>query len=77
MNILKIIVGNDGNAKMKLTQYEAQNKEILNFKHEYDDYCQWKKTAGKNNYLRTYCREKGISVKDMIAWLRVNKPNKK
>lgn len=59
----------------QLAQYEAQNEEILDFKNEYDDYCQWKKTAGKNNNIRAYCKVKGISVKDMIAWLRVNKPN--
>ena len=26
--------------------------------------------------IKTYCSKKGISAKDMIAWLRVNKPIK-
>lgn len=58
----------------QLEQYENQEPKTLNFQKEYEDYCAWKKTAGKNSSIRAYCMLKKISAKDMIAWLRVNKP---
>lgn len=57
-------------------QSESSNKSALDFTDEYQQYCKWKKTAGKNSSVKTYCTSKGISSKDMIAWLRVNKPDK-
>ena len=62
--------------KDMLSQYEANKKGTLDFTKEYLQYCEWKKTAGKNNSIKTFCSKKGISAKDMIAWLRVTKPNK-
>lgn len=57
-----------------LEQYECPKGKTLNFSKEWQDYCVWKKTAGKNDSIRTYCKLKNIPAKDMIAWLRVNKP---
>lgn len=58
-------------------QTECTRSAALDFTKEYLLYCEWKKTAGKNNSIRTYCSRNGISAKDMIAWLRVNNPPKK
>ena len=57
-------------------QTECTRSAALDFTKEYLQYCEWKKTAGKNNSIKTFCSKKGISAKDMIAWLRVTKPNK-
>ncbi len=47
----------------------------LDFSKEYSIYRQWKKDRnGKNASVKVFCIEKSINAKDMIAWLRVNKP---
>lgn len=61
----------------QLKQYKTQETNKLDFQKEYDDYCIWKKTAGKNSSIRAYCAAKKLPVKDVLAWLRVNKPKKK
>ena len=61
----------------QLEQYEKQETKKLDFQKEYEDYCVWKRTAGKNSGIRAYCAEKKLPVKDVLAWLRVNKPKKK
>lgn len=61
----------------QLKQYKTQETNKLDFQKEYDDYCIWKKTAGKNSGIRAYCAAKKLPVKDVLAWLRVNKPKKK
>lgn len=61
----------------QLEQHEKQEPKKLDFQKEYEDYCLWKKTAGKNSSIRAYCSAKKLPVKDFVAWLRVNKPKKK
>lgn len=46
----------------------------LDFSKEYVEYSQWKKNR-RNPSIREFCAEKSINAKDMIAWLRVNKPS--
>ena len=46
----------------------------LDFSEEYKEYCQWKKTRKSKKSIKDFCTEKNINAKDMIAWLRVNKP---
>ena len=55
----------------QLKQYKTQETNKLDFQKEYDDYCIWKKTAGKNSGIRAYCAAKKLPVKDVLAWLRV------
>lgn len=71
-NIVKEVIQQN-----QLEQYEKQETKKLDFQKEYEDYCVWKKTAGKNSGIRVYCAVKKLPVKDVIAWLRVNKPKKK
>lgn len=61
----------------QLEQYANQKQQKLDFSKEYEDYCTWKKNAGKKSNIRAYCVAKNLSTKDMIAWLRVNKPKYK
>lgn len=61
----------------QLEQYENQEQQKLDFSKEFEDYCLWKKTAGKKSSIRAYCTAKKLQTKDMIAWLRVNKPKYK
>lgn len=61
----------------QLKQYETLETDKLDFQKEYDDYCIWKKTAGKNSGIRAYCAAKKLPVKDVLAWLRVTKPKKR
>lgn len=60
----------------QLAQYESAT-EKLDFTKEYADYLVWKKSAGKNGNVKSFCSAKNISYQDMRAWLRVNKPAKK
>ena len=47
----------------------------LDFSNEYLMYRQWKKNRNsKNASIKVFCTEMSINAKDMIAWLRVNKP---
>lgn len=47
----------------------------LDFSKEHSEYLKWKKGRnGKNASVKVFCIEKSINAKDMIAWLRVNKP---
>lgn len=57
-------------------QNESNTKPVLDFTNEYQQYCTWKKTTGKNGNIKAFCMAKGISYKDMTAWLRVTKPEK-
>ncbi|MGM9708772.1 MAG: hypothetical protein ACI3ZB_04055 [Prevotella sp.] len=57
-------------------QTETSHCVALDFTKEFREYCEWKKTAGKNGKLKIFCMANGISYKDMTAWLRVNKPDK-
>ena len=59
-----------------LVQYESKNNNTLDFSKEYNDYKKWKKTAGKNNNIKTYCSQYNINYKDMTAWLRIVKPSR-
>lgn len=58
-------------------QAESTYSETLDFSEEYKLYCKWKKTVGKNGNVKAFCISHGLTYKDMVAWLRVNKPEKK
>lgn len=47
----------------------------LDFSEEYKEYCQWKNNRKCKKSIKDFCIEKSINAKDMIAWLRVNKPS--
>lgn len=64
------------NVENLLVQYESKNNNTLDFSKEYNDYKKWKKTAGKNNNLKTYCLQYNLNYKDMTAWLRIVKPSR-
>ena len=51
-----------------------KEKIKLDFSEEYLDYCQWKKNRKIKKGIKDFCMEKSINAKDIIAWLRVNKP---
>ena len=57
-------------------QTECTHSVALDFTKEFREYCDWKKTAGKNGKLKNFCMNNGISYKDMRAWIIVNKPDK-
>lgn len=58
-------------------QEEKNINTTLDFTKEYERYCLWRKNAGKNNNIKAFCSEQKLSYKDMCAWLRVNKPDKR
>lgn len=57
-----------------LGQYVCTNKNALDFTNEYNRYTRWKKKVGKNNSLKIFCTENNINLKDMTAWIRINRP---
>ena len=65
---------NDINLQNMSIQTEKSHSAALDFATEYLQYRQWKKSAGKKGKLKVFCTDNGISYRDMIAWLRVNKP---
>ena len=67
---------NDINLQNMSIQTEKSHSAGLDFVTEYLQYRQWKKSAGEKGKLKVFCTDNGISYRDMIAWLRVNKPEK-
>lgn len=57
-----------------LVQYERKDNKGLDFTNEYNRYIKWKKRSGKNGSLKNFCIERNINYKDMIAWIRINRP---
>ena len=54
-----------------LSHYE----DAINYETQYNDFLSLK-SKNKNLSIRQYCQDKKINAKEMIAWLKVKKPNK-
>lgn len=71
-NDYNIQVDNDNT----LMQYESDNNEKKDYSIEFRNYKEWKKTAGKNSSLKTYCVQFKIKYKEMVSWIKSNKSSR-
>lgn len=72
--VMEVVEDNSLDANDILSIIPKENVK-LDFSKEYSEYRKWKKDRnGKNASIKVFCAEKTINAKDMIAWLRVNKP---
>lgn len=55
-----------------------QYSQVLDFTVEYNNFLRWRTTCGEPYpSLKLFCDQNNIKYKDMVAWVKVNKPSRK